>query len=441
MSPTLFICVFLLGLICISAMYDSKSDVISATDADFKDLVLKHNGIVMVEFYAPWCGHCKSLTPEYEKAASVLKGVVKIVALDATVHEKTAQKYGIKGFPTLKVFGADKKNPVDYQGQRTSDGIITECMKSANQLVKDRKAGKASSSGSSGSTGGAKSSGSSGGSTGGSKNSGSQVIELTEANFNALVLESSDHWMVEFYAPWCGHCKNLAPEWESAAKQLKGSVKFGAVDATVHGGLAQTYGVKGYPSIKLFAAGKSKTAVEYKGPREAAGIVEYAMQTLDSAGVPQAIHEITSSSVFAEACGVTGKICVVMFVPHILDSGAEGRNKYLATLSDVAKGNRGKPMTYLWTEAGSQSALEDVLSINQAYPGLAVMSTEKKIFGTLKLSWSLKNINAFVAGVLSGKGTSSLASVPTISKFKAWDGKDAVLANDEIPLDEMFNDE
>ena len=49
----------------------------------------------------------------------------------------------------------------------------------------------------------------------------------------------------------CGHCKQLEPEWESAAKQLQGSVRLGKVDSTVHGQLAQSYGVKGYPTIKV----------------------------------------------------------------------------------------------------------------------------------------------------------------------------------------------
>ena len=51
------------------------------------------------------CGHCKSLVPEYEKAASVLSGVVKVVAVDATQSPKLQAKYGIQGFPSLKIFG------------------------------------------------------------------------------------------------------------------------------------------------------------------------------------------------------------------------------------------------------------------------------------------------------------------------------------------------
>lgn len=60
------------------------------------------------------------------------------------------------------------------------------------------------------------------------------VVELTQGNFNQLVLQSNDLWLVEFYAPWCGHCKSLAPEYQKAAKALKGIIKIGAVDMTQH---------------------------------------------------------------------------------------------------------------------------------------------------------------------------------------------------------------
>ena len=61
------------------------------------------------------------------------------------------------------------------------------------------------------------------------------VVELTTANFKKEVLDDKDSmWLVEFYAPWCGHCQKLAPSWELAAKHLKGVVKLGAVDMTEH---------------------------------------------------------------------------------------------------------------------------------------------------------------------------------------------------------------
>ena len=54
-------------------------------------------------------------------------------------------------------------------------------------------------------------------------------------------MKSNDIWIVEFYAPWCSHCKKLKPEYEQAAKNLKGMVKLGMVDATVEKELAKRF--------------------------------------------------------------------------------------------------------------------------------------------------------------------------------------------------------
>lgn len=199
-----------------------------------------------------------------------------------------------------------------------------------------------------------------------------------------------------------GHCKNLAPEWEQAATELRGSVKLGAVDATVHSGLAQKYGVKGYPTIKVFPAGKKSKAKDYNGPREAAGIVQYAAQLLEESGVPPPLYELTGSDVFDEHCaGRT--ICVMMFVPHILDSGASGRKEYLATLENVAKSLRGKPLNFLWSEGGAQPELEQAVEATFGYPAMVVLAKDKGIYSVMRASWGEKNIGTFISGVLSGR--------------------------------------
>jgi len=70
------------------------------------DNFLKENKVTMVEFFAPWCGHCKNLAPEYKKLAKALNGIIKIGAVDADqeANKPLAGKYGVQGFPTLKIF-------------------------------------------------------------------------------------------------------------------------------------------------------------------------------------------------------------------------------------------------------------------------------------------------------------------------------------------------
>ena len=64
---------------------------------------------------------------------------------------------------------------------------------------------------------------------------GKDVIELTDENFGKKVLkEVETGWLVDFYAPWCGHSKRLAQPWAEAATRLKGKMNVGALDATQH---------------------------------------------------------------------------------------------------------------------------------------------------------------------------------------------------------------
>lgn len=111
-------------LASVQALYSENGPVVILTEKNFKELVLNDkNTMWLVEFYAPWCGHCKTLAPSWELAAKQLKGVVRVGAVDMTTDENVGKPYGIQGFPTLKFFGNDKDKPIAYESGRDADSI------------------------------------------------------------------------------------------------------------------------------------------------------------------------------------------------------------------------------------------------------------------------------------------------------------------------------
>jgi len=102
------------------------------------------------------------------------------------------------------------------------------------------------------------------------------VLELTDSSFDGE-LAKIDTALVMFYAPWCGHCKKLKPEFEKAATSLLANdppVTLAKVDCTEAGKEAcNRFEVRGYPTIKIFRNGELSS--DYNGPREYAGIVKY----------------------------------------------------------------------------------------------------------------------------------------------------------------------
>lgn len=95
----------------------------------------------IVEFYAPWCGHCKNLKPAYEKVAKNLEGLAKVAAVncDDEANKPLCGSMGIQGFPTLKIVrpkkGGGKPVVQDYQGPRTASAMVDAVVQQINNLV------------------------------------------------------------------------------------------------------------------------------------------------------------------------------------------------------------------------------------------------------------------------------------------------------------------
>lgn len=406
------------------ALYGASSPVLQLTTSNFKSKVLNSNGVVLVEFFAPWCGHCQALTPIWEKAATVLKGVVTVAALDADAHQSLAQEYGIRGFPTIKVF-APGKPPVDYQGARDVKPIAEFALKQVKALLKDRLNGK-------------------GKATGGSneKTETSSSVELNSGNFDELVLKSKELWIVEFFAPWCGHCKKLAPEWKKASNNLKGKVKLGHVDCDAEKSLMSRFKVQGFPTILVFGADKD-SPIPYEGARTASAIESFALEQLETNIAPPEVTELHSPDVLEEKCG-SAAICFVAFLPDILDSKAEGRNRYIQQLLSVAEKFKRSPYSYVWVAANKQPDLEKHVGVGgYGYPALVALNLKKAVYAPLKSAFELDHIIEFVkeAGQ-GGKGNLPLQGTPAIVKTEPWDGKDGeIIEEDEFSLEELMGED
>ncbi|XP_014351967.1 protein disulfide-isomerase A3-like [Latimeria chalumnae] len=98
------------------------SETVELADADFQRRVAEYE-LALVLFFAPWCGHCKALAPEYEIAASRLKGTAHLIKVDCTANFKTCSKHGVNSYPTLKVFRYGQESE-EYKEQHTADDIV-----------------------------------------------------------------------------------------------------------------------------------------------------------------------------------------------------------------------------------------------------------------------------------------------------------------------------
>ncbi|EJU04800.1 disulfide-isomerase precursor [Dacryopinax primogenitus] len=204
----------------------------------------------LVEFFAPWCGHCKNLAPVYEQLADAYSHTQKVIIakVDADGAGKEAgARFGVTGFPTLKWFPAGSLEPEPYEGQRDLDALIS--------FVESKSGVKAK----------------------GPPPPTRQILQSHD--FDEVVMDPSKDVLVAFTAPWCGHCKNLKPTLEKVAQDFQSEpacviAEFDA-DAATNKPIAGRYNVNSYPTIKFFPRGNDKVAEDYMQGRSEEQFVEF----------------------------------------------------------------------------------------------------------------------------------------------------------------------
>lgn len=182
---------YLLGTLALissaTSLTTGNSAVLDLIPANFDKVVLESNKPALVEFFAPWCGHCKTLAPIYEDLAqsySYASDKLSIAKVDADAEKDLGKRFGVKGFPTLKWFDGKGGDPEDYTGGRDLDSL--------QEFVKEKTGVKPK----------------------GKVEEPSVVQMLTDKDFKE-VIGGEKGVLVAFTAPWCGRMFFSSPRWVS----------------------------------------------------------------------------------------------------------------------------------------------------------------------------------------------------------------------------------
>jgi len=225
------------------------SNVIDLVPKNFDEIVGQGRP-ALVEFFAPWCGHCKNLAPIYEQLAdaySHAKHQVTIAKVDADGEGRPlGQKYGVTGFPTLKWFSADGEVET-YESGRDLESLLDFITKKSGVKSNIKPPPPP------------------------------QALVLDAFTFDGAL--DSKNVLVSFTAPWCSHCKKLKPTYELVATTFKPEsdciVANVDGDAAVNKHLAKKYDVSSFPTIMFFSKDNKDAPEVYDGPRDEEALVSF----------------------------------------------------------------------------------------------------------------------------------------------------------------------
>ncbi|PNF40485.1 hypothetical protein B7P43_G08182 [Cryptotermes secundus] len=194
--------------------------VVKLTEQSFYSSVGKKSPdeLWMVDFFASWCGSCQQLAPEWRKLAKMVSSManIHIGAVDCEAEVSLCMQQGVRSYPTIRLY------PLGGQGLSTI-AIFSGFQRDAQSLRQWLFSFIPSS-----------------------------VEELTPDSFEHKVLNTDEPWLVDFYAPWCGHCVVFAPEFQIIAQKLEGRVLAGKVNCNTFQYLCHEAGISSYPTVMLY---------------------------------------------------------------------------------------------------------------------------------------------------------------------------------------------
>jgi protein disulfide-isomerase len=121
-------------------------------------------------------------------------------------------------------------------------------------------------------------------------NPSGKSVELTPETFKKLVTDTRDPWFIKFYAPWCHHCKDLAPNWQGMARKMQQRLNVGEVNCEAEKKLCKDLKIPGYPTVLFFREGQR---IEYEGLRGLGDLINYASKAVE---IGRGIADVTASS-------------------------------------------------------------------------------------------------------------------------------------------------
>eukprot|EP01113_Clastostelium_recurvatum_P028627 TRINITY_DN345_c0_g2_i1.p1 TRINITY_DN345_c0_g2~~TRINITY_DN345_c0_g2_i1.p1 ORF type:complete len:468 (+),score=113.93 TRINITY_DN345_c0_g2_i1:112-1404(+) len=387
-----------------AGLYNAKSDVIQLNKNNFANLVFGSEHVWMVEFYAPWCGHCKSLAPEYDKAATNTKGLVRFGAINCDDEKELCGSFEVKGFPTLKFFphtltpvkgkkDSFNKVPVEYQQARTAPALVSFALSKLPNFVSNVA-------------------------TSSFEKFASKTDEKTGEVLPKVLLFTNKPKTTDLY-------KALAVDFHHRLDLAE--VKHTDKE------LVDKYEITTFPTLVVVPSASDAAPVKYDGALKHEALSTFLStfaKPLPKGGASSSsspaseekkpedsgeVFEVTDASVLERRC--SGACAVAVLDPDTSTPEGEAEHKrFLDVLTAVGKKHKGR-MPVVWLNNQKHPNFATDLRLPSFYPNLIVYQQSKKRYFQSTGSFSEESIGEFFGNVLAGrmKRVVPLDSLPTLS--------------------------